>query len=127
MQKKALRIINHENFRAHTNASYIKNKILKLDQLVQYQTQQILYKGSINSLPSNIQSRLKLRDSKYNMRGKLLFNRKQTRTTLKSMTTLSKGIAIWNDLDYEVKTCPSLKSFKSKLYVKYLEMYSEGS
>ena len=94
---------------------------------MQYQTQQILYKGSINSLPSNIQSRLKLRDSKYNMRGKLLFNRKQTRTTLKSMTTLSKGIAIWNDLDYEVKTCPSLKSFKSKLYVKYLEMYSEGS
>ena len=51
MQKRAIRLINQEGYRAHTNPLFIKTQAIKFQDLVKFKTVQIIYKARKGMLP----------------------------------------------------------------------------
>ena len=58
LQKRAVRIINNADYRAHTSELFRKYRILKLDDLINLHTCLVMYKASNCLLPKNVQSKL---------------------------------------------------------------------
>ena len=50
-KKRAIRIINNAEFRAHTNNLFLKNKVLKIKDLYIFQLGQLMYKLINKQLP----------------------------------------------------------------------------
>lgn len=61
LQKRAVRIIHKAEYLEHTNRLFLQSKLLKLPDLVNFYTAQLLYKASRNVLPDNIQDLFKER------------------------------------------------------------------
>ena len=96
LQKKAIRIISGANRLVHTNKLFYDLKLLKLNDMVEYQTLIIMYRAFNNNLPKNIQDMFVLNTD---VRQKKNFKTKYVRTTLKSMSISSRVVKLWNKLD----------------------------
>ena len=96
LQKKAIRIISGANRLVHTNKLLYDLKLLKLNDMVEYQTLIIMYRAFNNNLPKNIQDMFVLNTD---VRQKKNFKTKYVRTTLKSMSISSRVVKRWNKLD----------------------------
>ena len=96
LQKKAIRIISGANRLVHTNKLLYDLKLLKLNDMVEYQTLIIMYRAFNNNLPKNIQDIFVLNTD---VRQKKNFKTKYVRTTLKSMSISSRVVKLWNKLD----------------------------
>ena len=123
LQKKAIRIIYQANYRAHTNNFFIEGRILKLRDVVNYHTVQIIYKASKKSLPNSLQVMFEDREVLHDLRRKDKFTEKNIRTTLKSFSISVKGIKLWNGLDEVVTGSCSLRNFKANYVSKIIENY----
>ena len=55
LQKRAIRIIHKVQFREHTNSLFIKSGLLKLTEIIELQTLQIMFKAKNRVLPENLQ------------------------------------------------------------------------
>ena len=119
LQKRAIRIINNAGFRDHTNALFIKSKIIKFVDIVEYKTAQIMYKARNNQLPGNIQKLFFERDGRYNLRGEANLKTLRARTTMKSFCISIRGVKLWNSLDAGLQQCFSVNQFK-KRYKEHL-------
>ena len=115
LQKKAIRIISNKPFREPTNPLFSRLNILKFRDLVDYITIQTMYKAKNKLLPQEIQNLFKMKDSSYNLRRPLLFEKPKTRTTVKNHCLSVRGVNIWNNCPENIKLCCTLVSFK-KLY-----------
>ena len=102
LQKRAIRIIGGANRLAHTNKLLYDLKLLKLNDMVEYQTLIIMYRAFNNNLPKNIQ---------------------YVRTTLKSMSVFSRGVKLWNKLDKKLAYTPDILTFKKCIKKGFLEEY----
>ena len=118
LQKKAIRIIHNVRYLDHTNPLFIRSKLLKFTDLVEFQTTQIMFKAKINILPLNIQKLFSDREGGYNLRGKLNFKVNSVRTTRKMFCISICGVRLWNSLSGEIKECPNINQFK----IKYKEL-----
>ena len=123
LQKKAIRIIYQANYRAHTNNFFIEGRILKLRDVVNYHTVQIIYKASKKSLPNSLQAMFEDREVSHDLRRKGKFTEKNIRTTLKSFSISVNGIKLWNGLDEVVTGSCSLRNFKANYVKKIIENY----
>ena len=63
LQKRAIRVIHKTTYREPTNKLFIKLKTLKLQDLVDYKTIQIMFKAANQQLPHNIQGLFTRRES----------------------------------------------------------------
>jgi len=70
MQKRALRIIHNVGFRDHTNSLFLQSKLLKTQDLIEYQIAVFMFKARNSLLPGNIQKMFTEREGEYNLRGK---------------------------------------------------------
>ena len=124
LQKRAIRIISGANRLAHTNKLFYDLKLLKLNDMVEYQTLIIMYRAFNNNLSKNIQDMFVLNtDVNYSVRQKNNFKTKYVRTTLKSMSVSSRGVKLWNKLDKKLAYTPDILTFKKCFKKGFLEEY----
>lgn len=123
LQKRAVRILHYAQYRAHTNQLFINAKILKLHDLINYKTLQIMYRAANRDLPHNLQGLFIDREVTHNLRGNMLFRQRRVRTTLKSFSISVTGVKQWNKLDDEVKKSRNLWAFKKEIRNSILDNY----
>ena len=123
LQKKAIRIINQTGYLAHTNPLFIKNNLLKLEDLIKLNTLIIAFKAKHKQLPDAIQKLFEFRETKYNLRGINKYRKHFARTETKAHCISVKSVNQWNDLEDELKTCTSLNLFKKMFKRKTINTY----
>ena len=125
LQKKALRIIHNSPARAHTDPIFIENKLLKIRDLYTYQLGQLLFNYNKNSLPHIFNDMFKKNDSihSYPTRHSCEFHLPLLRTLSAQHTFIYEGPKFWNSLNNDIKTAPSLPSFKRRLKSHLLQSY----
>ena len=127
LQKKAIRIVSGVHYRHHSNPLFVELEELKLQDVINSKTAQIMFRASQYSLPPNIQNLFRDRDAhhSYTLRGIKNKYLPKFRTTLKSMCISVRGVKLWNDLADELKTCPNIIHFKHLFKKNVLKKYVE--
>ena len=108
-------MVHMAGFQDHTNQLSINSFLLKLPDLVEFQTAQLMYKARNKQLPDDIQKLFTDREGGYDYRGNLNFRTRSVRTTMKRMCTSVGGVKVWNKLSQEPEQCPSMNVFKKRL------------
>ena len=127
LQKKALRIICHTAFRAHTDPLFSDNKIMKIKDLHLFQLGQLMYNYKKNALPAIFQSMFtkNLSFHNYPTRHSDEFHLPLLRTVLAQKTFIYDGPKFWNSLCENIRNAPSLSSFKKRLKTHLLQSYAD--
>ena len=125
LQKRAIRIIHNTGYRENTNPLFSKSKILKLTDLVSFQTAQIMYRATNNILPVNIQACFFPREEGYNLRGELNLKHLYARSTLKTFCISICGVKLWNRLAEELRQCLTMSKFKQRYKQMVFTRYRE--
>ena len=125
LQKRAVRLIHKVEFLNHTNSLFLKSKIMKFCDIVEFQTVQMLYKARYKLLPGQIQRRFQERTGCYELRDELNFRTQKHSSTLKSFSPTVNGVQLWNKLEMELKRSPNINLFKYKYKQKTFEIYRE--
>ena len=127
LQKRAMRIIDSSDYRAHTNPIFIKYKRLKMVDIINLKTLVIVYKAKHNLLPANLQRLFhSVNDShKYLTRSSTRgnFSKNYVRSALKSRCITFKGVQLWNDLQLNVNDIVSVRAFKNTVKEYFLMNY----
>ena len=120
LPKKIVRIINNAGFNYHTNELFLKSKIIKFHDLVQFKTATIMYKAKNKLLPANIQHLFDTKeDLNYNLRGKNKFSAKYARTKTKTMCVSVVGVKILIILIITLQRLSHYKNLKKCIRVTY--------
>uniref|UniRef100_A0A8C6UW15 Reverse transcriptase domain-containing protein n=4 Tax=Neogobius melanostomus TaxID=47308 RepID=A0A8C6UW15_9GOBI len=114
LQKRAVRIIHKVGYYDHTNILFLQSKLLKMHDLVDFSTAQLLFKANKNVLPARIQMLFARTEGGYNLRGCDNFKTQAVSSTRKSMFVSVCGVKLWNKLGAEYKQCPNIHHFKSR-------------
>jgi hypothetical protein len=105
MQKRIICVISGAKYNDHTNPLFIKNNILKLDDIYKVEVAKIVFKFKQNVLPSSLQNiftlNYDLHDSITRQCNDLHVMR--SRTTLASQHLVCKGPQVWNALPSKLK------------------------
>lgn len=117
LQKRAVRIIAKCHYRDHTNRLFIGYKILKIHELIKFQTLLMMFKAKSKTLPTTLQHLFILSSESGNGRRKFDFKHQIVRTTQRKMCPSITGVGLWNSLNEDLKGCLSIHQFK-KLYKK---------
>ena len=123
IQKKAIRIVHKVGYRDHTNTLFLRSKILKFIDLVDFKTAQIIYKARNKGLPANIQRLFMDREGNYYLRRELNLKHLGSRLNLKSMCVSVKGVSLWNHLPEEIQKCRNIIQFKIRYKQNILDKY----
>lgn len=123
LQKRAIRIIHKTAYREPTNPLFIKLKILKFKDLIDYKIIQIVFRAHNNQLPRNIQELFQLRENTYNFRGISMFSRPQIRTNTKLHCIPTQGVILWNSSNNDLKLCKNLLQLKYMFKKRILDGY----
>ena len=125
LQKRAMRIIHRADYGTHTNDLFWKSKTLKLFDLVEHKTAQVLYKARNYLLPKNIQRMFHEREQSYDLREKSNLKVGRARTTMKSFCITICGVKLWNNLSTEIKNISNIILFKRRHKEMILQSYIE--
>ena len=127
LQKKALRIICHTVFRAHTDPLFLDNKIMKIKDLYLFQLGQLMYNYKKDALPAIFKAMFLRNRSFHNYptRRSDEFHLPLLRTVLAQNTFIYDGPKFWNSLCENIRNAPSLYSFKKRLKAHLLQSYAD--
>ena len=127
LQKKAIRIIFDKDFFSHTNPLFYVNKLLKAQDLYDYNLGQFMYKYCNNELPNVFSSMFTKNSSihKYPTRQSNSLHLPLTRTLFAKRTFNFTGPKLWNSLDQSLKEPQKLQTFKQKYRKILLEKYND--
>ena len=114
LQKRAIRVINGLQFRAHTSEYFYSSKLLKLSDINLYRQAQYVYLN-----PSLFESSSHNYDTRYSSQLVPLFNR----TTLTQNSLTYSAPHVWNYLPNEIREAQSVAEFKNKIFVYLLSNY----
>lgn len=125
LQKKALRIICHTSWRAHTDVLFFDNNVLKICDLYRYYLGQFMYKLENKILPYIFYDMFKKNQSFHNYptRHSNEYHLPLTRTILTHSIFTSAGPTFWNTLENSIKSASTITSFKAKLKTFLLSSY----
>lgn len=125
LKKKAMRIITRSKFSAHTDPLFLKNKILKLDDMYKLRCSLIYHKYWHGILPNYHQNCLHPIMHSYYTRnhGAIYINR--IKSNLEKHSLNYKIAIVWNQFPAEIKNTVllPLKKFSSKLKFHFLDTY----
>ena len=124
LQKRAIRIVHKVGFYEHTNNLFLRSCTLKLPDLVEFKTAQMMFKARNKLLPANILNMFSDREGGYDLRWELNFKQATVQTTQKSMCISICGVKIWNSLTEEIKHSKNISQFKKILKLNILAKYS---
>jgi len=126
-QKKCLRLMTFANYNAHTNPLFINLNILKLTDLIFFQTTLFMHDFYSNNLPISFKSFFNPVNQKhsYNTRlaSKSSYSLPKARTNYGKFNIKFAGAKIWNEIDESMKSLNIVK-FKEKMNDQLLKSYS---
>ena len=126
LQNKAIRIISKIQPRESITKQYFNLKILKIEEMYNFETAKIMHKASTNSLPSPLNLYFKNIDNVHNCatRGSIQNNyflpRFKTKKTQRSIKF--QGVFTWNKINLEIRKL-HYKKFCSKYKTLLLQKY----
>ena len=121
LQKRAIRIVNHDLFLAHTMPIFYSLKLLTFYDIYKYQLGVFMFLCYNKILPSCILNyfTLNLTIHSYVTRNAQKFHLPKVRTSLSHKSLLFQGPLLWNSLPDDIRESKSLNVFKMK-YKQYL-------
>ena len=124
LQKRALRIITHSDYCAHTNPIFIQLQLLKLSDLHLFQLCVFMYKTKHHLLPRTcIFNTVNSATGPYNLRKRKDFAVTFFRTNVRKRHIINAGPYAWEVLPDSIKCSDSLDIFKSRLFLYLLNKY----
>ena len=121
LQKRAIRILNHESFLAHTTPIFYSLKLLTFYDVYKYQLGVFMFLCHIKILPTSILNyfTLNLNLHSYATRNAHKFHLPKVRTSISHKSPLFQGPLLWNSLPEDIRESKSVNVFKMK-YKQYL-------
>lgn len=120
LQKRAIRLITHSHYLAHTTLLFKKLRILKLSDIILFQTAMFMYQSKNNLLPDSCRNLVnKNLDTSNRLRQTYDFLIPKYRTTLRSKCMTVFGPKCWINIPAAIKLSPSLAIFK-KAYKNFI-------
>ena len=120
LQKKARRIISNADYLAHSSKLFLNLKLLKLDDIMQFQLGTFMYKLKYNKLPSLIPHMFITNENihSHNTRNKNGYLIPSVRTNCRKFTMSYAGPILWNSFPHQLRQLPSELLFlkKAKIY-----------
>ena len=116
MQKRAIRIVSNSRWDAHTAPLFKKLHILTIFELNKLQIACFMYRINNNMLPSFFSNMFCVNSNvhyHYTRQSKN-YHINSCRTTLLRKTLRISGAVLWNSLDINIRTVPSLSTFKKQ-------------
>ena len=108
LQKKVMRIVCHASSLDHTSKMFCQLDILKIYDLIDFNTCIFLYKVFHKLVPLTLQDKFSMSSSKkYKNNFYVMF----ARTRRKQFSITIKGVSLWNSLNNIVKLSSSLRIF----------------
>ena len=116
IQKRAIRIVFHSQYLAHTSPIFKSLKILNIYNLFQYKLAIFMYLCYNNLLPPSLVQYFSLNSTvhSYNTRNADKFHMSKIRTLISYKSIFHQGPLIWNDIPKVIRNCKSLNTFKRK-------------
>ena len=118
-----MRIIDRSDYYEPTNKLFVKYNTLKFHDTVTQKTALLAYKAQQRLLPGCIQELFNMRDTHYELRGKLMLEIKPVRTNIKKRCPSLMAAETWNKCNINQKMCNSTftfkKMFKDNIVHKY--------
>ena len=121
LQKKAIRIVTHSNYYAHTNPLFYNQNILNIIDIGNFQIAVFMYLCFTGQLPRFISNYfiLNLQIHNYNTRNSVNYHYPKLRTTCMKNSIFFKGPELWNTIPLDIRSSKSIRIFECK-YKKYL-------
>ena len=113
IQKRAIRICQKADYRAHSRQLFYQLKTLNIHDMVNFKNMVFMYK----LLPANMMSYFKTINACHNHNVRMKYCNikiKFSRTTKKSECISVKGPKMWNDIPADIKLCKSMFIFIKK-------------
>ena len=124
IQKRAIRIVHKAGFYDHTNELFLRSNTMKLFDLVEFKTAQLMFKVRNKLLPVNILAMFREREGGYELRWVRNLKQASVQTTRKAMCISVCGVKIWNSLTEEIKDSTNIFQFKKRLKANVVAKYS---
>ena len=117
LQKRVIRIIDKQTFRAHTNPIFKKLSILKFDDIYLFNLGKFVYQYKSKSLLNCFECPLLLVNEihSYNTRNSKLFYIPKCKTNIRQFSISYQGPTLFNTLSPDICNSSSLSIFQSKL------------
>ena len=117
LQKRIVRIVNKESYRAHTGPIFKQLNLLKLDQIYSFQVGQFMFMAKNRWLPQSFDNYFPLCKDihNYHTRHSNSFYFPYRRTNIGQFLISFQGSKNFNSLLINTRNCTSISTFKSKL------------
>ena len=121
LQKRAIRIINHESFLAHTSPMFYSCNMLQYRDIYIYETGVFMYLCQNHYLPEYLLNLFIFNSDvhSYNTRSAAHFHLPNVRTSVNQKSIIFQGPFLWNSIPTEIKNSCSLNVFKRR-YKRFL-------
>ena len=116
LQKKAVRLIHNSDYLSHTNNLFLNSKLLKLEDIYNYQLGIFMFK---NEISVNFE-----RQHSYNTRNRNELLPQFNRLSLGQHSVFYRGPKFWNEIPIRIKNCTSIQAFKYHLKLYLLSKYN---
>ena len=129
LQKKAIRLINHADFRAHTNNLFKKMNILKFYDLVNLKICTVVHKALKKEIPMNLVHLLNFtKNTSYNTRNSSKLYHKYVRTNLKKFCISVSGVLMFNNLKQHICNSDNVKVLHSVIHtnLRTIDFHASG-
>lgn len=123
MQKSFVRIINYKPFNEASSPLFLRNKILKLADVVKLELILLMFQFQSEKLPNSIRKLFVERDHNYQTRNKYLPSVNRHHTTMFNKSFMNQAPKVWQEHKYlfeNVSTRLNIKKyFKYHCFEKY--------
>jgi hypothetical protein len=125
LQKRAVRLITKSHFRAKTNPLFCRLSLLKVANLVDFQTAQFMYKVKSKQLPISCCNVVAVAavDRVYSTRNVSYFIIIGSRTNIREKSVNVHGPKLWKSLPVEIQNAPSFCICKRSLIKYFMNSY----
>ena len=127
LQKKAIRSIYNANYNAHTLPLFTESKVLRLDELYEYELGKYMYGVQKKLVPApliNIYIR-NIAIHHHHTRQRDNFHVDQRRNRVTSNYIVHKGPLIWSQIPELIKSSRTMSSFKLRFKMFHLDKYND--
>ena len=130
LQNKAVKILSNGKWSEHVTPYYYQNKILKLEDLILFETAKLMHQQLSGSLPTPTKSYFSRTNTVHNHYTRSSSNNSLVTPTFTSVRTQRSlkyvGLKIWNSIPQNIKTL-SYARFQKELKIYYLNKYNQST
>ena len=128
LQKKAMRIICHSDYRAHTDSLFKGNNILKINDIYSLNLGTFMYQLKKKDLPKVFHNMFTTNNEYHNYptRQASFYHLPRTRTLFANKIFTNSGPKFWNSLSPEIRETNTVYTFKRKLKAILINDYNNN-